>query len=108
MTFLEKLLENYPDAVIEDVMEFDCPSNYGYAREIPCRIERNEYICRRCWEREIPCTEPVKAEDYCRWEYDEYEDSWKTECGTMFKLHDEDREDIRFCASCGKKIKVEP
>lgn len=58
MTFLEKLLEDYPSANIESAIEFECPFKYGYEKIKECKVESNEYICRRCWEREMPETEP--------------------------------------------------
>ena len=44
--------------------------------------------------------------DFCEWEYDDFEDSWQTSCGTSFSLCDSDREVTNYCPYCGKKIKV--
>lgn len=44
--------------------------------------------------------------DFCEWEYDDFEDSWETSCGTYFSLCDSDREVTNYCPYCGKKIKV--
>lgn len=44
--------------------------------------------------------------DFCEWEYDDYEDSWQTSCGTSFSLCDSDKEVTHYCPYCGKKIKV--
>ena len=44
--------------------------------------------------------------DFCEWEYDEFETKWQTDCGVLFALHDSDREITQYCPYCGKKIKV--
>lgn len=44
--------------------------------------------------------------DFCEWEYDEFEDGWQTSCDTVFSLCDSDKEITNFCPCCGKKIKV--
>lgn len=43
---------------------------------------------------------------FCEWEYDEVEEGWQTSCGTLFKLHEADKECTHFCSCCGKEIKV--
>lgn len=44
--------------------------------------------------------------DFCEWEYDDFEDGWQTSCGTTFSLCDSDKEITHYCPYCGKKIKV--
>ena len=44
--------------------------------------------------------------DFCEWEYDDFEDGWQTSCGTTFSLCDSDKEITHYCPCCGKKIKV--
>lgn len=46
--------------------------------------------------------------DFCEWEYDDFEDGWQTSCGTTFSLCDSDKEITHYCPCCGKKIKVAP
>ena len=42
---------------------------------------------------------------FCEWEYDEFEKSWRTQCGVLFKLNESDCEITHYCPYCGKKIK---
>lgn len=49
---------------------------------------------------------PQRRTDFCKWDYDPFNENWVTSCGTTFTLHDFDRECTVFCASCGKEIKV--
>lgn len=64
MTFREKLQIEHPEE-IESVYSggyLGCPSAYGY--EIGCPYCRDsittEDICTKCWDREIPGTEPTE------------------------------------------------
>ena len=63
----------------------------------------------------VPITEAIKIvnqlaeeynNDFCEWEYDDFEDGWQTSCGTTFSLCDSDKEITHYCPYCGKKIKV--
>ncbi len=58
MTFLEKLKEDKPTMYIpSDVKGIGCPYDYGYEDEKYC-FKRWHPTCIRCWNREMPNTEP--------------------------------------------------
>ena len=62
-----------------------------------------------CFCKSIEIVNQVEQEynnDFCEWEYDEFEDGWQTSCDTVFSLCDSDKEITNFCPCCGKKIKV--
>lgn len=61
MTCREKLKLEHPECLssIEFGGCYNCPRDYGYMdRPDWCRI--NDATCTRCWDREIPGTEPKK------------------------------------------------
>ena len=94
--FIEKLigrLEEKSDDIpiqYEDNYEKGFDDGIGYAIEIVNELAE-EY-----------------NNDFCEWEYDEFETKWQTDCGVLFALHDSDREITQYCPYCGKKIKVAP
>ena len=77
-----------------------------------CEVyDKEKHYCPK-WCDVIKHTTKELAEehnnDFCEWEYDEFETKWQTDCGVLFALHDSDREITQFCPYCGKKIKVAP
>lgn len=44
--------------------------------------------------------------DFCKWEYNDYEEKWQTDCGVLFTLNDSDKEITNYCPCCGKEIKI--
>ena len=64
MTFLEKAKKEHRISNENHTIQDLCPSDLGYEQKVKCKAiigaEENEkdYICRRCWEREMPGTEP--------------------------------------------------
>lgn len=66
-------------------------------------------IANQLWMKVIEIVNQVEQEynnDFCEWQYDEFEDGWQTSCGAVFSLCDSDKEITNFCPCCGKKIKV--
>lgn len=55
MTFRERLIREYPDAVTWTYLGgcFGCPSTHGYEPEGPCPPEVAG-DCGECWDRESP------------------------------------------------------
>ena len=68
-------------------------------------IERLEEKAEECIEIVNELAEEYNN-DFCEWEYDDFEDAWQTSCGTSFSLCDSDKEITHYCPCCGKKIKV--
>lgn len=65
MTFLEKALEfeyanNSTEVSVYEIMKNSCPSEYGLSEDTKCeeRGESTEHDCVKCWNREMPNTEP--------------------------------------------------
>jgi hypothetical protein len=59
MTFKEWLIENKPDADVEDYIQWECPpSNLGHIEPNYC-IGQNPIRCKICWDREIPKDESI-------------------------------------------------
>lgn len=54
---------------------------------------------------DVPEINVGENEEFCEWEYDEFEKSWRTQCGVLFKLNESDSEITRYCSYCGRKIK---
>lgn len=64
MTYKQKLQIEHPEA-IDDVCWggcWSCPSTYGYCDELDglcdCGNNASDVLCTKCWNREIPGTEP--------------------------------------------------
>ncbi len=67
MTFREKLAQEHPDRVGSKFAGGcnGCPLCYGYEVGFPANHAKDcktEEGCARCWDREIPGTEPTKPE----------------------------------------------
>ena len=66
MTCREKLKLEHPECVNPDFVGGcrDCPSTYGYLGDSDkCDGGRRDEVCRKCWDREIPGTQPVEQDD---------------------------------------------
>ena len=55
MTFLEKFLEEHPEADPQEVIKNFCPDNCGYDKmtNSPCYNDQLQYDCKECWNREV-------------------------------------------------------
>lgn len=53
MTFRDKLQQDHPEY---DEAERFCPRQFGYEAGEPCKC--SDLTCGKCWDREIPGTEP--------------------------------------------------
>ena len=101
---LEKLQEKYKGirenthCIVTETSECDsCKADsYLYAR-LKCVDEVKEIVNQLAEEHN---------NDFCEWEYDDFEYGWQTSCGTTFSLCDSDKEITHYCPYCGKKIKV--
>lgn len=65
MTCREKLFKERRDLVSYDDWGgcFGCPDDYGYLEKpevcsISPKVEDEDEVCRKCWDREIPNSEP--------------------------------------------------
>ena len=71
--------------------------------------EMTELQFAGCYTNAIEIVNQVERaydNDFCEWEYDEFEDGWQTSCDTVFLLCDSDKEITNFCPHCGKKIAI--
>lgn len=67
MTCREMLAKSMPWKV-DDTRDggcFGCPSNYGYLSD-PCWCNEDNETCTKCWDREVPESEPSKS--ICQYE----------------------------------------
>jgi hypothetical protein len=64
MTFLEKLQIEHPENANADADSLvrGCPHQYGYEDKKEADKFCNIGVCKACWNREIPETEPTKNE----------------------------------------------
>lgn len=101
--FVEKLIEK-----LENHMKYckTCHEEFPNAKmSLTYEVQINAY------KNAIKIVNQLAEEynnDFCEWEYDEFETKWQTDCGVLFALHDSDREITQYCPYCGKKIKVAP
>ena len=64
MTFLEKAKQDHNISNEDHMIQDLCPCDLGYEAKIKCKAiigadEKDKaYVCRRCWEREMPSIEP--------------------------------------------------
>ena len=60
MTFLEKLKRDKPNAKPSRIVFNHCPYEYGYEEYFECEVDIVECPneCDKCWNREMPDTEP--------------------------------------------------
>ena len=56
MKYIEKLKQEYPDAVDENFAggAAGCPRSWGYEEKLPC-MDRN-ISCEECWKRKMEGT----------------------------------------------------
>ena len=75
MTFLEKLQMEHPEKIGKEYFGWckGCPFTYGYEETCPssCPDNINKEDCKKCWNREMPDTEP-KVEVIQQAEIDAY------------------------------------
>lgn len=49
------------------------------------------------------------TDQQCKWEYDEFDDAYETNCGKYWQFNDGGPNEnyVRFCHYCGRKIALE-
>lgn len=103
-----------PDEAIRRIGLLGIDTNVGNKKPEYVRYSTYEQVA---WERDVAIEQLhelgyefgekiEKEEEFCEWGYDEFEEAWRTECDTLFKLNESDRECTYYCSCCGKKIKV--
>ena len=63
MTCKEKLVKNHPGFNWDDVLNYDCPSDYGYLTDPDYCCLDCIGSCMKCWDREIPETNENKKDN---------------------------------------------
>lgn len=52
MTYLEKVRLMHPEAIADEIIYYDCPSQHGF--HDPSNVECGDMSCKECWNRQIP------------------------------------------------------
>lgn len=99
MTYLEKLKQEHPEIPeenIEQIIDADCPDDWGYEERSECTHCDLDKPCTKCWNREMP-SEARQAEPSCddvRKAYKQgMNDAWELMC-KINKLSPEESEKV--------------
>lgn len=61
MKFIDKYNKEHPERLIGDIKGIYCPSDFGYEPDRNCTCGPDDEACCRCWNREMPESEPKPA-----------------------------------------------
>ena len=61
MKFIDKYNKEHPERSIGDIKSIYCPSDFGYEPDRNCTCGPDDEACCRCWNREMPESEPEPA-----------------------------------------------
>lgn len=104
--FIEKLINRLEEKSVEHR-----ETGFEMERKGFSNIADKQYAKQTTYLNAIAIVNQLAEEynnDFCKWNYDEFEEKWQTDCGVLFTLHDSDREITNYCPYCGKKIKIAP